>query len=593
MRFVWAIVAFVLATVMIGGGIAQRTIFQAPETETLTMDTAASAPYVLVDGSVFASHPGAQTLRVEGDPGVFAAYARTTDLTAWLSASDFTRVTVDSQGTPEVEDVAAVAPADGEEREALSPVGSDLWLDEFQQEGDLATTLQLPDDTSVLLATDGTAAAPSSFTVSWPTGATTPWAGPLLVGGGVMLFIGAVLYVLALRHVRRSRGPRRKGLPMPVTEPITLAIEGSDKGVISSTPPRRRRSVGRRSLLVAPALLVSAGLLAGCAPDAWPDLGASPSPSPTESVLVPEGQGAPAVTETQAERILDRISKTVASADEKADATAAATRLAGPALAERKVNYRLQDEIDDQEPLAPIPAGKLTAFLPQAQDGWPRMFLAVVEESDGAATVMTVTQADAWSDYKLSYLSSLRADASMNLAAPYVGAVAVEPNSPFLVMAPEEVAPAYADLLNKGDKSEFASMFDEETDPFRAQVADKRAELLKNFNKTGEKTGKVSFRATPGSTDPLSLVTLDSGAIVAVTVVENETVVPTNDDAVIKLGNNVVVKALSGVSQSSTGFQTRYSDQLYFFVPAQGSNDPIQLIASRSNILDAKVVEKE
>lgn len=590
MRFVWAITAFVLATLMIGAGIAQRTILQAPATQTASVTTDDDAPYVLVDGSVFDSRPGAQTLRVDGD-AVFAAYARTGDLTQWLAPTDYTHVTMSDAGEPTSELVSATVEQGEGESLTADPVGSDLWLDEFQQEGDLSTTLQLPEDMSLLIATDGVAPAPSSFSISWPTGATTPWAGPLIVAGGIVLLVGIFLYILALRHVRRSRGPRRKGLPLAATQPIDLSLEQSEKGVISSTPRRRRLSLGRKSVLAVPTAAVTVALLAGCTPGAWPELGSSPTPSPTESVIVPEGQGAPAVTQTQAERILDRIAEQVNAADEAADADAASARLAGPALTERKTNYTLQKEIDDQAPLAAIPSAPVTAFLPQAQDGWPRMFLAVVEETDGAATIMTVRQEDPWSDYKLTYLSSLRADASMNLAAGYVGAVAVEPNSPFLVMAPEAVAGAYADVLNNGDDSEFAAVFDGENDPFRAQVAENRATLLKNFNKTGEETGKVSFRARAGAAEPLSLVTLDSGAIVAVTVVESESVVPTDEDAVIKLGDNVVVKALSGVTQSKSGFTTRYADQLYFFVPAQGSNEKIQLIASRSNILDAKVVD--
>jgi hypothetical protein len=32
-RFVWAVTAFVLAALMIGAGIAQRTVFQGPKTQ--------------------------------------------------------------------------------------------------------------------------------------------------------------------------------------------------------------------------------------------------------------------------------------------------------------------------------------------------------------------------------------------------------------------------------------------------------------------------------------------------------------------------------------------------------------------------------
>ena len=37
MRFVWAVAAFVLAALMIGAGIAQRTVFQGPKTETASI----------------------------------------------------------------------------------------------------------------------------------------------------------------------------------------------------------------------------------------------------------------------------------------------------------------------------------------------------------------------------------------------------------------------------------------------------------------------------------------------------------------------------------------------------------------------------
>ncbi|CAL4859868.1 glycosyl transferase [Microbacterium sp. MM2322] len=592
MRFVWAIIAFVLATLMIGAGVAQRTIFEAPATETAKITTEGTAPYVLIDGSVLASHPGAQTLRIDGDAQVFAAYGRTEDVTAWLAPTSYVHVTLDDEGLPVSKTVPVSAPVEGPSPTAV-PAGSDLWLDEFQQDRSLATTLRLPEDMSVLVASDGAAAAPSAMSVTWPTGATTPWAGPLLAGGIAMAVVGLVLYILALRHVRRSRGPRRKGLPLTQTQPIDLADAEAEKGVITAAPTRRRLGGGRRPLIAISAVVVGGIALTGCSPEAWPDLQPGTTPSPTPSVIVPEGQGAPAVTRTQAERILTRISERVSAADKANDPKAAAERLTGPALVERETNYRLRAKLTSEDPLPAIPSGDMTAFLPQAKNDWPRMFLAVVEDADGVATMMTVTQDNPWAEYKVAYISSLRADASMNLAADYVGAVAVEPNSPFLMMPPENVAAAYADLLDKGNKSEFAGMFDAETDTFRPLVAKNRATLLENFNETGKETGRVSFLAEAGVSEPLSLVTLDSGAIVAVTVTENETIVPTDNDAVIKLGDNVVVKALSGVSQSSTGFRTRYTDQLYFFVPAQGSNEKIQLLASRSNVLDAKVVEKE
>ena len=163
--------------------------------------------------------------------------------------------------------------------------------------------------------------------------------------------IGVFLYILGIRHARRSRGPRRKGLPLPVTEPIDLAVEGADKGVISSSPPTRRRSraVAARSRSF-PAVAVSALLFTGCSADSWPQLGASPTPSPTATVIVPEGQQAPAVTKAQAERIIARIAATAADADETLRRDARRDP-AGRRRARRRAttNYTLRGAIADYE----------------------------------------------------------------------------------------------------------------------------------------------------------------------------------------------------------------------------------------------------
>jgi hypothetical protein len=612
-RFVWAVAAFVLAAVMIGAGIAQRTVFSGPRSESVDVSVSEEAPYLLIDGGVLNRLPGAQTLRAQGEGEIFAAYGRTADLKAWLADTEYNAVSLTGSGkvvseavAPVVDETAAdpeATPApetttdaatDADEPEARSPIGSDLWLDEFQQEDLLVAPLQLPEEMSVLIATDGTAAAPSEVSVSWAIARTTPWAGPLIVGGGILMAVGVFLYFLGIRHVRRSRGPRRKGLPLPVTEPIDLAVEGADKGVISSGSPTRRRSItsGKRAFVVIPAVAVSALLFAGCSADSWPQLAGTPTPSPTESVIVPEGQQAPAVTKAQAERIIARIAETAAEADTAMDATLAASRLDGAVLDERETNYRLRGALPEEAALASIPTKPLEIVLPQAYDGWPRSVMAVVnDEADKTASIMLMTQEDAWAPYKLTYLSSLEAATQMpDLAPVYVGAQQVPPDSSFLLMAPEQLATAYADVVNKGEDSEYFSQFEAEGDQFRTSVAADREKRLADFNTTAASTGSLSFDTVAGAHPPLALATLESGAIVAVHVNEVDTVKPTNADAVIKLDTNPRVKTLAGVDQSATGFTTTFSDQLFFYVPGLGSTEKIRLLGYASQILDAKVI---
>lgn len=608
MRFVWAVVAFFLAAVCIAGGIAQRTVFMGPKTEQADIAVTAELPYTLIDGAVLSSMPGTQTLVVRGDGPVFAAYGRTTDMTGWLSDAAYSHVSMKG-GEIVVDEVAPVSLAvaeDGTEAAPATrnPAGSDLWLDQYQDDAAVVAPLKLPENMSVLVASDGTQPAPADITISWPLDNSTPWAGPLIVLGGVFLAVGVVLWLLGIRHVRRSRGPRRKALPpLPETQPIDLAIEAEDKGVISAGAPTRRAvGAARRGFIVLPAVAISALLFAGCSSDAWPQLGgaASPSPSPSETVIVPEGQQQPAVTQAQAERILADVAATVVEADEAKDAELAATRLAGAALAERKTDYKLRAAIKDREPMPSIPAKPLAVLLPQQYDGWPRTVMSIVYDKDDATvapTIMLMTQQDPWSEYKVGYLANLEASAELPGVAPAdIGAIQVQPDSPFLVIEPGDLAAAYADVLNKGDQSEYAGLFDLANDHFHASVAEKRSQQLESFNKTGKKTATLTFSSTVGPEAPLALATLESGAIVAVNINETDTVKPTNKDAVIKLNDknnpNPTVKTLTGVDQSATGFTTTYSDQLFFYVPGQGSTEKIRLLGYSSNILSAAVIKK-
>ncbi|MDZ4044621.1 MAG: hypothetical protein U1E32_02435, partial [Rhodoglobus sp.] len=337
MRFVWAVVAFVLAAVLIGAGIAQRTIFMGPDSQQTQVEIDEPAPFVLLDGDVLRTNPGAQKLIVRGQGDIFSSYGRTADMEAWLADSDYNRVTVDDEGELSVEHVTAPEDPDStdagedagdgatEEPAGRDPRGSDLWLDSFEDENLLTVDkIQLPEGTSTLIAYDGTLDAPDQITVSWPLDTKTPLAGPLMVAGGIVLLIGLILYVLGVRHQRRGRGPRRKGPgPLPATEPIDVAalppaeraaleagndtsesqtsVDGASdggtedaeivddhKGTDSKNAMRAARPIRRRRMLALPALGLTAVLAAGCSADSWPQFdGASTSPSPSPTVIAP------------------------------------------------------------------------------------------------------------------------------------------------------------------------------------------------------------------------------------------------------------------------------------------------------------------
>ncbi|MFS0912568.1 glycosyl transferase [Microbacterium sp. 179-I 3D2 NHS] len=629
MRFVWAVVAFVLAAALIGAGIAQRTVFLGPDSQQARIEIEEAAPFVLVDGEVLRAHPGAQNLLIRGDGEIFASYGRTPDMEAWLADADYNHVTAGDGGSLDVEHVDAT-----QDPVAHDPAGSDLWLDSFSEEDSLiADNMQLPEGTSVLIAYDGTEDAPDDIAVSWPLDNSTPWAGPLMVAGGIVLLVGLILYVLGIRHQRRGRGPRRKGPgPLPVTEPIDVAalppadraaLEESPADADADTPPRTAadddvadaeivdegegsaskntmqatRTTRRRRMLVLPALGLTALLAAGCSPESWPQFGeGTPSPSPSPTVIAPENQKPPAVTESQATRILQTLSGTLEEADAALDIELAKTRLDGPALAARTTEYALRTQLPDTPLPSAIPTDEVEVVLPEATDKWPRTVLMLSKASDDETVppvILTMTQQDPWSNYKVTDIAEMSADAVFpDVAAAWLGTSLVPQDSAFLTIGPGELAAAFADVVDSGDKSASYGLFDDLSLALAKSIVDSRQSVVQTLADNGAAaTSQATFDMAPTTAPPVSMTTLDSGAIVAVSLTDTETVTPTSADAVIRFGDNAQAKALTGASESAKGVTTTYEFQLFFSVPAQGSTEQIRLLAVRQDLLSVEVIK--
>ncbi|MFK4760816.1 glycosyl transferase [Microbacterium sp. ZW T5_45] len=657
MRFVWAVVAFVVAMGLIGAGIAQRTIFQGPDHQTAAVEIDQPAPFIVIDSDVLRAHPGARLL-FAGEGDIFAANGRTADMEAWLSDSTYNHLSVGDDGgfdvefvEPRVDDADSATdgddtsatpeptetPAEGQgtdetdgadsadatetaNTDGRSPVGSDLWLETFTGTDSLETKSALPDGVSMLVAYDGTTDAPTDITVTWPLDTSTPAAGPLVASGVLVLIVGLVLYVLAIRHQRRGRGPRRKGPgPLPVTEPIDVAAlppaerealdapadaDASEEpktpretGRAEGTSERRAVRTPRRRWIAVPALALTAVLAAGCSADSWPQLdAASPTPSPTPTVIAPENQKPPAVTEGQAKLILEKISSTLADADASMDIELAKTRLEGAALAARSTEYALRTAIPETAVPAAIPTDDVEVVLPEATDRWPRTVL-MLSQSSGDDTVppviLTMTQQDPWSDYKISNIAEMSADVVLpEVVAPWLGTSLVPDDSAFLTIAPGELADAFADVVDSGEQSTSYSAFDELSQSFATSIRDSRQSLVQNLiDKGAQETAKTAFDMTASDEAPVSLATLDSGAIVAVSLIESQTITPASEDVSIRFGDDPKVKALTGVTESSKGIIERYGFQLFFAVPAQGDTEPIRLLAFRQDLLSAEVIQ--
>lgn len=587
MRFVAAIVSFVLAFVVIGIGLAQRTVFAPPDNLTAVSETKSDAPVTVIDGETLNAMDGRQNIEILGADGVIAVYGRSSDVTAWIGDTTHNVLSFDAQSSS-----LEAAIVRGQESTVPSALGSDLWLAEYSSEAELQLTLNLPEKFSVLVMSNGTDPAPQNIAVSWPIDSSTPWFGPLIAGGIALLVLGVGLFLWGIYHHRKTRGPQRtpnkqQKLPRPPRYSGRKAAKavkpGAPKAIESS---KGRRTSGRR-MVALPAVMLIPVLLAGCSPSNWPQFGASPSPSPSALAEVTETTTVlpPAVSEKQLQEIMSDIAAVATEADASTDSELLATRFEGPALEVREANY-VKRRADGAHPaLPPIVGEPIALALPQQTDAWPRYVLVVVQDPDDETVVpmsLMLEQASPRENYRVQYAVSLQPTQFPDVAAASVGAIRYSTENKLLKLTPAEVAAAYANVLEVGAASEYADEFDLENDTFLARAGpEARAE------RAAQVSGPATLATTPieGTGERIALATNDTGAILALSFGDQETVTPTEAKANITVGAEV--KLMTGLTETTKGVYANFGYQLLFYVPPAGSDKKIRLLGATQGITSA------
>ncbi|ROP66508.1 hypothetical protein [Curtobacterium sp. ZW137] len=580
MRFVLAIVAFVIGLLLVGLGVAQRTVFAPPSSIVAQSSTTTKAPVTVIPGTVLNANPGYQRINIAGSGTVFAAYGKTSDVTAWVGDAEHNTLRYDADTSK------LVAKTTGSESTVPDPKGSDLWYQEYDGAGQF--TVRLPADTSVIIVGDGKSAAPADVSVTWPRDTATPSVGPLMTAGGVFVLGGIALLIWAFLHQRRSRGPRRRS---GGTRPPRVRASRRAAAAGAQVPSRSRR--GRRSMIAVPVVLVGALALTGCSSEYWPQGGGADSatPTPTASATGAAEQAEPtAATRQQISRVVTRVAAVATKADADRDSTLAETRFTGPALELREANYAIRAKDTDVDAPPAISASDISVSLPQQTDSWPRTVFVVASDPDDAKTApqaLTLVQESARDDYKVMYDVSLEADAKLPSVAPVsIGTAQLASDTKLLALAPDQVAPAYGDILSKDTDSEYADLFQAEGDDLREKIGkaykDKKSASLPD-------TAKIEYSSESPEDTAIALATNGAGALVSVNLNEIEKVTPTASGA--EVNTEGAVKALSGVDSSKKGVSATYGVQLLFSVPAVGSDDKIVLLGFTQGLTAASEVQ--
>jgi hypothetical protein len=568
---------------MIAYGIAQRTILAEPDSITASTVVSDDATVSVISSKTLKALDGRQSVTIGGPGRVFAAYGRTEDVLAWVGDASYNRIGINSAKTALTSKLVS-----GSETKVPDPRGSDLWLDEYSRSNSLNFFVNVPDDISIVVVSDGTKPAPNRFSISWPLDNRTPWSGPLIVGGGILLLIGLGIYLWAFTHLRRSRGPRRKTPKMPKV-PKQRGYKPRKTGTVAAKGGRR--SNARRMVAIVPILLVGTVALSGCSPELWPEFmtgGSSASATPTPTPTLPAGEKlqAPAVTLPQLKKIVAKVSVAAAKADAAIDPGMLKSRFEGPALELRTANYAIRKVDSTAQPAAVIPAGEVNVTLPQQSNTWPRTVFTVVIPSDKtvAPVALVLVQATPRANFKVDYATALEAGAKLPDVAPAnVGAPRLKPGTKLLAMAPSDVALAYGDILEKGTESKFSKDFDLKNDALIGLIG---FEARKALQAKVPATAAMTFANSDGPGDSIALGSNNAGAIVAVYLNETVTVKPVEAGA--SVNPEGAVKSLSGITGTTKGTVAVYGDQLLFYVPPASSKNKIVLLGFATGLVSAK-----
>jgi hypothetical protein len=306
-----------------------------------------------------------------------------------------------------------------------------------------------------------------------------------------------------------------------------------------------------------------------------------PSESPSVSIV---DQIQPALNAQQVTRILQDIQRVVAEADASGESTLLQTRVDGPALLFREANYLLRSKSPDILPLPPVSTSVVSITMISKTENWPRSLMVVTQDGDDLPEALVIQQLSPRQPYKLIYNMALLPGVEFpDVAAASEGAIPIEVDSQFLKISPINLATAYGDLIDNGSLSEFFSEFDVSTDAFYEQIAKTQQDQAEKLE-----DATTQFTHSLGEFNVVSLTTSDSGAIVALMMVDTWEIKPTSRNSAVTVSGDELL--LLGLEGSTRGISTRYGNMLLFYVPLASSDQKVYLLGATQTLLSIEVL---
>lgn len=324
--------------------------------------------------------------------------------------------------------------------------------------------------------------------------------------------------------------------------------------------------------------LVIAASLTGCSGS-----GSLPSATPTPTTAQVKA-APPVVTIAQAKKIIGKVGAVVQAADQSHRVSLLQPRVTGPALNARASHYALQIASNTVKPLPKLDLSQYRLILPAATFEWPRTIMAVTSgpKSSDLPSMLVLQQQSPRAQYMLWYMiNMLPGVQTPEVPSAQVGAIPVAANSMFLKISPQALPTAFGDLIDNGQSSIGAQMFNVSNDEFYKQVALSLANQQGNLD-----NGVIKVTHALGNPNVLSLSTANSGALVAVYLNDTYEIKPARQSQAVQVSGDE--KLLLGAAGSTTGIRSVYGTMLLFYVPAISSSDKIMTLGATQVLISVR-----
>ena len=138
MRFILAAIAMAASLAMFLAGFLQISEARAHDHVTIAGQSVSGAPVVVIPSETLTSRSGNQTVEISAPGPVTAVVGRQGDVAGWIGAATHERAELGEEGTLLFTAVA------GEEATVPNPSGSDLWFQEYAEDGRMRIEPKLP-----------------------------------------------------------------------------------------------------------------------------------------------------------------------------------------------------------------------------------------------------------------------------------------------------------------------------------------------------------------------------------------------------------------------------------------------------------------